>query len=122
LLQYGAETDISTISGGYTPLFLAQIGGHTAIINLLRFAGDAPLHLAARKGLYDEVKSLLLANADIDPNIKNKNRDTPLHIAAYYGHEKVVHLLLMLKTIDTDAINQWGNTPCMTRQVKATVK
>ena len=54
--------------------------------------GATPMHLAAKNGHADVVKSLMLQGAN--PSAKNANGCTPLHLAAKYGHANVIMALL----------------------------
>jgi hypothetical protein len=67
LLKHGAAVDAAN-NDGTTPLFIAAVNGHTAI-----------------------VRALLLAGADA--SIKTKRGDTPLMIAEQDGHHEVAALL-----------------------------
>ena len=51
-----------------------------------------PLDCAAAYGQQKCAKILLDANADINP--MDRNKVTPLHLAAKYGHEHTVKLLI----------------------------
>ena len=54
---------------------------------------------------------LLEANADI--NAMDKNKTTPLHLAARYGHEKVAKLLIE-RGASVTQINSNGHNPLIT--------
>lgn len=79
-------------------------------VNSLNAAGFAPLHCVAAKG-NRAIASLLLdygasslfvscladaywAMPGADINLRNREGETPLHVAAFYGHETVARLLL----------------------------
>ena len=50
------------------------------------------LYISSRNGYYDIVEFLIKLGADI--NARQKTGSTPLHGAAFYGHESIVKLLL----------------------------
>ena len=54
--------------------------------------GETALHRAARRGITQEVESLLKDGAD--GTARNKENDTPIHIACRGGHRQIVKLLL----------------------------
>ena len=54
--------------------------------------GATPMHLAAKNGQADVVKSLMLQGAN--PSAKNANGANPLHLAAKYGHANVIIAML----------------------------
>ncbi|XP_059153968.1 serine/threonine-protein phosphatase 6 regulatory ankyrin repeat subunit C-like [Physella acuta] len=79
---------------GRSPLQVAVLSGRFQnVISLLRrgakiwdFEGDAPMmHLAAGSGASDVVGEFIKRN--IDPNLRDTNGNTPLHIAASRGGE-----------------------------------
>jgi ankyrin repeat protein len=92
---------------GQTPLWMAAVGGHEAVVKLLLEKGvdpnlkptsgysdgRTPLSIAAAVG-HEKVVKLLLANDGVDLNSKDNNSRTPLSIAAANGHGAVVKLLL----------------------------
>ncbi len=53
--------------------------------------GFTILHLAVQEGKYDFVDALMYHGAD--PNVENKNHETPLHIAAKKDFHKIFKLL-----------------------------
>ncbi|MBD3272843.1 hypothetical protein GF385_00640, partial [Candidatus Dependentiae bacterium] len=44
-------------------------------------------------------------------NIKDKYRNTPLHLAAKKGHQEIVEMLLAKEGVDPSARDRYGNTP-----------
>jgi len=63
-----------------------------SFVNQLDTNGRTPLRIAAEKGHYEVVKTLIKSRADLD--LCGDNRATPLCAAAYMGHAKVVELLI----------------------------
>ena len=49
-------------------------------------------------------------NAESDPNARNENGDTPLHIAAHHGQTEAIAALIA-KGADPNARNENGDTP-----------
>lgn len=97
-----AHPDIRPDAGnraGETPLMLAALKGHTALASKLLERGAAvnrpgwsPLHYAATGPAMDIVPLLLERGAAIDA--RSPNGTTPLMMAAQYGPEDSVTLLL----------------------------
>lgn len=58
-------------------------------------SGDTLLHIAAKNGAMDLLKSLIAAGAA--PSIPNKEDWTPLHAAAYANQAKALNYLISLK-------------------------
>jgi len=54
---------------------------------------------------------LLLAKADVDPNSKDNDGQTPLSRAAENGYEEVVKLLLAKVDVNPDLKDNNGRTP-----------
>lgn len=82
-----------------SPLMLAALNGETALCQLLirkgadvNKPGWAPLHYAATNGHLEAMNLLLEENAYIDA--ASPNGTTPLMMAAHYGTESAVKLLL----------------------------
>jgi hypothetical protein len=69
--------------------------------------GRTLLYLARKSGFYDIVKMLLKDGADI--NKIQRDGSTPLHAAAFFGHNLVVGLLLQYGA-RTDIKNTWEQT------------
>jgi ankyrin repeat protein len=111
----------AAIDGGYTPLFIAALKGHSEAVQYLLAKkdidvnkadneGDTPLYIAAQKG-HSEIVKHLLEKKGIDVNAADKNGVTPLYAAAYNGHSKVVQLLVAKEGIDVNAPREYGATP-----------
>jgi polar amino acid transport system substrate-binding protein len=95
-----------------TPLMIAALKGHTAFAKRLiargadvNKTGWTPLHYAATGGHLEMIKLLLDEHAYIDTESPNKS--TPLMMAAEYGSEAAVKLLLK-EGADTTVKNQLG--------------
>lgn len=95
-----------------TPLMIAALKGHTAFAKRLiargadvNKTGWTPLHYAATGGHLEMIKLLLDEHAYIDTESPNKS--TPLMMAAEYGSEAAVKLLLQ-EGADTTVKNQLG--------------
>ncbi|XP_066974427.1 transient receptor potential cation channel subfamily A member 1 homolog isoform X2 [Macrobrachium rosenbergii] len=58
--------------------------------------GMSPLHLAADKGC-TRLCEVLLARKDVDVNLENESRATPLHLAALHGSLDVIQMLVRKK-------------------------
>jgi len=85
-----------------TALHLAAEAGHERVVALLaehadvnaqESMGRTALGLAAGRG-HEAVARRLLARADADPNLVDRDRQTPLYWAAMTGHAGIVRLLL----------------------------
>jgi len=85
LLQCARDSDVS--------------GVKTALAHGAPFASDwlgmSALHFAAMNNQLEICEILLQGGINMDA--KTKVDRTPLHLACYYGHERVVSLLLALK-------------------------
>ena len=103
LIEGGANVDLNH---GVTPLHVAIHNGAARVASVLLSAnanpdaansrGDAPLHLAAKRGDAAEnalLVSLLLAGG-ANPDLKNSDGDTPLHSATRAGLARMISILL----------------------------
>ena len=71
-------------------------------------AAESPLYLASAGGLRNIVTSLLKKEAD--PNWQNDKGRTALHVSATAGHVPVVEALLKAKGINSNLLNNQGNS------------
>jgi ankyrin repeat protein len=104
--------DIDTVGElGSTPLHAAaKVGSLAACKTLLHLGasmgklddnGNSVLHLACEGGYGSVVKWIMEAKIPIPVNQKNRFDETPLHLAAAFGHVEVVQQLIAK---DTDVI------------------
>ncbi|KAL5216240.1 hypothetical protein ABZP36_007641 [Zizania latifolia] len=115
LIQRGANVN-SIDRFGNSPLLQAVKSGHDKITSLLVEHGavldmeDAGGYLCrvVRDGRIDLLKRLL--KFGVDPNCRNYDQRTPLHIAAAEGLH-LVATTLMDSGADVQAKDRWGNTP-----------
>jgi len=101
ILDEGAEIDVEN-EVGQTPMLLAALGGHEAVVQLLidngaeinvhDYDGHAPLLYAALSGDEPVVNLLIDKGADID--WQNKNYETALLLGSKFDYASVVTLLL----------------------------
>uniref|UniRef100_A0AAY5EDJ3 VPS9 domain-containing protein n=1 Tax=Electrophorus electricus TaxID=8005 RepID=A0AAY5EDJ3_ELEEL len=102
---------------GFTPLHVAALHGHTALLALLIHHGAninsrngqsaTPLHLACQNSHVQVVTSLLQCNAKL--NKRDQFGNTPLIQACLKGHEETVALLLP-SGASVNLANNQGNT------------
>ena len=106
LIEAGASTQIKDKEGA-TPLYIAALGGHTSIVELLAFVeqniaqgGDpnstfggigSALYIASKHGYLEIVRLLLKAGAN--PN-RYARGQSPLKVAMQKGHTEIVELLV----------------------------
>jgi ankyrin repeat protein len=79
--------------------------------------------LAAGEGNYDILKLLIDRGVDVDA-VRNEKNNTALHLAANFGHSKVVELLVE-SGADTNLKNYYGYTPlilAISEDIKEMVK
>ena len=69
--------------------------------------GNSPMHIAAVRGIRDEIEALIAAGANVNAVGELGNR--PLHEAAGQGHTVAVELLLGAGAA-VDAVNDDGKT------------
>jgi hypothetical protein len=74
--------------------------------------GEGSLHEAAFNGKLEKAKSLIKANPDLVNSQASYASQTPLHLAAEYGHKDVAELLLANKA-DVEAKASGGWTPLL---------
>ena len=77
-----------------------------------RGGGASPLILATEQG-HEAAVAVLLADPGVDPNLPKSGASgfTPLHVAAYYGRDKIAHRLLQREDIDREACTIKSITP-----------
>ena len=71
--------------------------------------GNTLLHDAAKMGCVFVIRYLLARG--VDPNIKNDNEESPLHVGSMNGHRSVTHLLLAKESIEMSGKDKNGRTP-----------
>ena len=112
------KADINAVNRwGQTPLDEAIAANQGSIIQLLsqRHAKmgpgiDATIMIeAASKGDADKLARILRDNQG-DPDARDYDKRTPLHLACINGHMKAVELLLACKAT-INSRNRWGGTP-----------
>jgi ankyrin repeat protein len=118
LLAHGADVNIPNWIGR-TPYFnlLIHPNGTMDLVNLFKIAGgsldtvdfdsNVPLHLVR---IPEIARMLLYLGAN--PNAKNKEGETPLHVASRYGRLEILNLLLEAGA-DTNHRTKAGWTPLM---------
>ncbi|KAL5545186.1 hypothetical protein UlMin_008970, partial [Ulmus minor] len=115
LVERGVDVNVSDKFGN-TPLLEAIKNGHDGVISLLTNAGATITienigsflcNAVARRDM-DLLKRLL--TKDINPNAKNYEHRTPLHIAASEGLYSIAELLLDAGA-SVFSKDRWGNTP-----------
>ncbi|WJZ99257.1 hypothetical protein VitviT2T_017719 [Vitis vinifera] len=112
-----------TDSDGFCPIHVASRGGYVDIVKeLLQFSpdsGELPskhegrnfLHVAARHGK-DDIVDFVLKREGLENLINEKDNygNTPLHLATWHKHAKVVHYLTWDKRVDLNLVNEEGQT------------
>uniref|UniRef100_M4BKI8 Uncharacterized protein n=1 Tax=Hyaloperonospora arabidopsidis (strain Emoy2) TaxID=559515 RepID=M4BKI8_HYAAE len=117
LLKYNARYNVVTRSG-YSPLHLAAKHGHSDIVAVLlsaRAKCDFPVRnttttallLACMAGHANVVEQLLDAGAD--PQVEDKDGNTPLHFTSRSGNYRATYLLLTAGA-DPDMPNEQDET------------
>ena len=129
LLNHGFDADVKD-STHRTPLWWAALQGHEAVVGLLlsqsrvnvnsrclvhterhgQVSSETPLGVAALWGR-DRVVKLLIQREDLDVNLPDEDRRSPLSTAIRDSHMTVVDLLLTRKDIDMNSRDLSGRTP-----------
>ncbi len=101
---------------GLNTFFNSLISGG---VNKKDAVGETRLYRAVRSGNVNEVKKLLRNGAN--PDIKNNEGLSPLHLAAYWGETEIVECLLKAgAAVDSD--NGMGWTPLHSAAVSGGMK
>nr|XP_039252037.1 krev interaction trapped protein 1-like [Styela clava] len=72
--------------------------------------GWAPVHYACWYGRTDAFKLLVQKDDRCDPNLRNRNQTSLLHLAAGCGHPDIIKILLDHPFIDRHAVDKEGRT------------
>ncbi|MGL9725188.1 MAG: ankyrin repeat domain-containing protein [Wolbachia sp.] len=108
----------TTCKDNFTPLYLAAQNEHKTVAKLFLDnnakvndcnIGRNPLSVAVSND-HKEIVELLLSVEGVNVNISNHFGNTPLHIAAIKGNEKMAKLLLE-KRANANVKNHSGDTP-----------
>nr|XP_040568396.1 probable protein S-acyltransferase 23 isoform X2 [Lepeophtheirus salmonis] len=101
LLGRGAQPHLTDMNGD-SALHWAAYKGFPALMQMLIYSGfdpqkpdnfgSSPLHLACISGNLMAVK-LLCAKSSVDLEPRDRNRKTPLDLAAKHGHEDIIKFL-----------------------------
>lgn len=78
-------------------------------INITDCKGNLPIHYAAAMRQVETAQSLLKLHGNI--NVKNNNKQTPLHVAASEGRCEMLEFLLKQPSIDCKPKDQHRNLP-----------
>src|SRR6266700_1862607 len=78
-------------------------------INATDSSGNSLLYLATLEGNLDRVRFLLKNGADV--NMQNQRGDAPIHIAAMFGHTKILQKLINTPGCNLNLYGENGNTP-----------
>ena len=92
---------------GHTDELTLRIAKDGNIVERRDEHGRTLLYIASKSGFYDTCSLLLQKGAYV--NEAQRDGSTPLHGAAFFGHELIVGLLLQ-HGAKSDIRNKWGNT------------
>lgn len=118
LLQHGAKPDIQA-SNGWTALIIASAKGYMPILERMLEVGADPTRtdiygwtalMRAAHSRRAAVVERLLEHDRVDPNTRNDNGSTALHLAAAIGEAGICKTLLAAGA-RRDITNQAGYTP-----------
>ena len=115
-----SDTDSVNATDGHSPLHIAALRGHTAVIHTLLEAGDSPMSintsgdtsfsLAVKGGQLAALKELLRGRSTII--LADRTEFSLLHLAAGQGHLEIVRELIRIG-VDPNAIGKDGSTPLL---------
>lgn len=78
-------------------------------VNVKNSLGMTPLHCCVKT--YNNHMVQLLLDAGSDINQTDRNKETPLHYAAWQNDENMVQTILTCPRVDVSIINKWGDSP-----------
>ncbi|WP_342263350.1 ankyrin repeat domain-containing protein [Spiroplasma endosymbiont of Clivina fossor] len=123
LFDHGANVNFQDPLVNNTYLHIAARNGQLELVKLLLERGAnpniqekkglTPLYFAAQSDKTEVVQELLTnknSKNKIDINLPNNLGDTPLQISSFYGHHKVVKLLLKNHKIDVNKKDDHGDS------------
>jgi serine/threonine-protein phosphatase 6 regulatory ankyrin repeat subunit B len=122
LLKYGANPAAKD-ENDRTPLMHASKHEHSIniikrlvkakkqILDIDDHDSNTAVHFAAENGRTDNLEQLVWEGAEI--MVKNCKEETPLHLAAKFGHSETVHKILDLDYIPIDIEDKSKMTPLM---------
>ena len=93
---------------GYTDFVRLLLGRSDVLVNAQDISGDTALHIAVINNCYESVQ-LILGYRQTDINVRNQHGASPLIVAATYGYEDIVELLLETGA-DTSIKDEFGGT------------
>ncbi|KXZ44562.1 hypothetical protein GPECTOR_65g180 [Gonium pectorale] len=73
--------------------------------------GRTPAGLAAYRGAIDDLDDLIVRDSRSHADAADLHKETPLHIAATYGHLDIVKMLVRDHGVAVDPVNWEGWTP-----------
>ena len=111
LEQRHTQPDVRDTRYGRTALSWAAEGGHDGVVRL--FLGPLFVNFGSigrRRGAR-EVIGVLFRKKYVNPDKPDRGGQTPLSLAAVYGHNEVVKLLLEREDVNPDRPDNNGQTP-----------
>lgn len=111
---------VTSDTGRFSPLRIAALRGHTAVIDVLLEAGvsptsvntsgDTPFSLAIKGGQLAALKQLLSAHNSV--TLADSTESSLLHLASRRGHLEIVRELIR-SGADPNAVGKDGSTPLL---------